>query len=614
MVQSGMSSPLKSLVRVMALTNLASGWTAAPRHSASAKLRDAGTIVNGKLLNPLALRLRTAALRKKTSHTESAEKLGQRVELLARAASESSLQPSQASDLIDSIPRAERQWSKWERQVAVALVRSFAKEGIVVRRETFSTLVDACRLAGELPVAMSLLECLHSVGLCSDPHVYADLMADLCGCGRAEEAVKLEEAMRAAGASPTNQTLTILISSLIHSQEPILALQVVNELRSRAASYDLPLYTAMVQAMFAGGARADVDEIFEEMRAKGMWLSERTHNVILQGYINSRPGYMGDAIQFLDSFIASGGMPTVISYNLVLAGYARMGELSKCEKILANLRQHLKLHAPKSPAIDTGRSTSEMTLTERLARLADRSSKDPKDPKDPFAPDAYTYNAMMQACLLAGRPRRALAYRRVMALEGVNLDSVSLMLLADAYSELGMSFQVFAEVRKAIQTGDVARLSLECYNRLLQLCAQLSFNPDEAPAAREEALWLEEQYQIEHVHELAFRICRRRATQRAANGPPVKLYSSPWAVRNLLCTLANAGDFQGARRVFECTQYPRPNMVWSEMIRVCNLADKDFAQQMFSDFPDLGIGTVFEDVDGFADWDADDDWDSWLSV
>ena len=66
------------------------------------------------------------------------------------------------------------------------------------------------------------------------------------------------------------------------------------------------------------------------------------------------------------------------------------------------------------------------------------------------------------------------------------------------------------------------------------------------------------------------------------------LLSDARALRDLINICGHAGDFQGARRYFEQAASPRPFIVWSEMLRVCNacgnatMASELLAQQLGS--------------------------------
>ena len=99
---------------------------------------------------------------------------------------------------------------------------------------------------------------LEAVGKRPNPNVYSSLMGDLCAAGQPDRALELLGQMRAAGVTPSNVTLTVLLSSLLRANAVGAALDLANELREaqreRAIQYDLPLYNTILQALLAGNA------------------------------------------------------------------------------------------------------------------------------------------------------------------------------------------------------------------------------------------------------------------------------------------------------------------------------------------------------------------------
>ena len=249
----------------------------------------------GKALSPFVVRLRTSALRKPSpvknlTDAQRSRWSVRRVVRVVRAAQQSHLPPSQASDLIDSIPT---RWSWRKRRVAVALTHAFAEEGVIVRSGTYASLIGACRRDGDLDGALALISRLEAVGKRPNPNVYSSLMSELCAHGEPEKARRLLGQMREAGVSVSNVTLTILLSSLLkaHAIEPALAL--TEELRQAheeapaEVKYDLPMYNVMLQALLAGGDDDGVRELLETLRSNNLLPSPRTLNILLRGFATS---------------------------------------------------------------------------------------------------------------------------------------------------------------------------------------------------------------------------------------------------------------------------------------------------------------------------------------
>ena len=311
-------------------------------------MRFADGIPKGKSLSPVVVRLRTAALRKpmpgstlaqlEPLHEKRVHRVRRRVARVVRAARSCyDLPPEQASDLVDSIPT---KWSTRKRRVAVELCHSFASEGTVIRRGSFAALIASCRKAGELDEAEALLYRLHAVGLATNPNIYAALMGDLCAAGHPERALSLEASMRGAGVQHSNETLTVLLSSLGRAGATQDALRLAQRIRIEGEhqAYDLPMYNAQLQALLAGGAEDEVKRVIEQLRSAGLAPSTRTLNVLLKGFVQAA-GSLEAAVEVFNSFCAAGGSPGLISYDILLSGFAREGQLLNCEVLLSQMRQ-----------------------------------------------------------------------------------------------------------------------------------------------------------------------------------------------------------------------------------------------------------------------------------
>lgn len=198
-------------------------------------LRYADGAPKGQTLSPDLLRLRGIALRKSKTAFGNPARHAARV---VRVAHRAELAPSLASDLVDSI---KTHYSARKRRVAVELTHAFAVDGTIIRSGTFSKLIGACRKAGELAQARSLITRLHGAGKRLNPTVYAALMGDMCAAGHTEEAMQLEASMRAAGAVPSNRTLSVLLSSLLRAGATDEAVGLAQRLCD-GGPWDLPLY------------------------------------------------------------------------------------------------------------------------------------------------------------------------------------------------------------------------------------------------------------------------------------------------------------------------------------------------------------------------------------
>lgn len=507
----GLTSLVAVAVVLLVPFDIAPGAAAAALHASTLgrtahSLRFADGKPKGKALSPFVVRLRSLALKKTPPTAAAPLRPERRARLLVRVAQNSNLPPEQASDLVDSIPT---KWSARKRTVAVALTHAFAGAGTVVRSSTYASLVKACRGAGELDEARALLERLHTTGKRANPSVYGSLISEYCRAGQPWDAQQLEAGMRAVGVRPNNMTLTVLLSSLVRLGDVPSAIELARRLhRDDSEVYDLPLHNAIVQALLAGGDAEEVAEALEALRLAGYAPSAYTLNIVLKGFLEN-DGSLQAALDVFNSFLDAGGTPGTRSYNILLVGFARQGQLLNCEALFTQLcAQHEASRARAAAAA----SVDETPGSARGDRLGDGGGDHEGNPADDDAdesgggaaddddrPDAFTYNALLMAAINARKPRAALAYRRLMRREGVAANAATLTLLGEAHARDGRPLDGLREAKRALNHSELPKLDEACYSRLLRACVEASEMRVDARRARQAMLWLLGRMLIEHV-------------------------------------------------------------------------------------------------------------------
>ena len=620
----------------------------------------------GAKLSPYVVRLRSAALRKPSRRLNAtAIAPARRAARLVRVSLEKELTPSQANDLVYSIPNFKYSGSWRKLRVAVALTHAFADSGVIIRLGTFAKLVGACRRAGMLDEAQSLIARVHASARHLNPTVYSALMSDFCDANQPTKALTVYEQMRSAGAVPSNRTLAVLLSSLLRAGAVDAALTLAHELREdtdAAPYYDLPLYNTILQALLAGGADEAVREVLEQLRSHGLEPSGYTLNILLKGF--SHGTSLEAALEVFNAYCSAGGQPNVISYNILLAGFAKEGQLLNCEVLFAQLKEQAtegEEEEDEEAAEDQEEEEEEEEAATGLLLAPRRKFKlvrrvPPKtqavDDKAAAAekaaaakPDTYTYNAMILACINSNRPLRALAYYRTMAAQGIAASHVTIGLLADAYIANNQPLNAVATARRLLDNGELQYLNIQCCCRLIAACAaaasarqgggrwEAAMGATEraaveraeaamaaagmkavAPAARAALLWtlrrMVEAANAEDAKDGKGRRGRSAAPEKVQPQPQgggdaesVEALLSlgeraPWsrkpkAVRDMIRTLGHAGDFEGARTVFENMPTPRPPVVWNEMLAQCNACGEPaFASALLAEVAGGGLGPL----------------------
>ena len=569
----------------------------------------ADDVRNAAALTPYVVRLRTAALAKPAkggkhlSEEQASRWPARRVARLVRAARKARLPPSQASDLVASIPTY---WSRRKLRVALLLTHHFADAGVFIRMRTWASLVAACRRANELRAAEDLIARVHATGRYLNPTLYMALLSDLCAAGSTDRANELLTSMRDAGATPSNQTYTIVLSALVKHGDTDASLALARDLRELPSPCDLPLYNTMLRALLAGGADGEVRELLEEMRVAGLAPSMYTLNILLKGFSAQS---LEAALEVFNAFVAAGGTPSLISYNILLAAFARQGQLTNAEALFAQLM--LNAEAGLHPTMDGG------------VEAASEDGEVGGGAAESMLPDVYTYNAMMRASITGNKPRDALAYHRQMCAAGVSADQATLSLLAEAHVGCRTPLAAITAAKQALEDGDVTLLNDACCAKLVTACASArsarttprGADDRRAQAARSGLLWTLQRWLVSEG--LAEEEGLAEGSGDGDDGLTTELRSvlsingAPWTsrercVRDIIRTLGNACDLESAKLVFEMQPLPRPPDVWSEMIRVCNQAgDVAFASTLLAD--SVGMpGMLGGGEEEYVEYDGDE--------
>ncbi|KAL3907059.1 MAG: hypothetical protein SGPRY_010314, partial [Prymnesium sp.] len=449
------------------------------------------------------------------------------------------LAPAELSDLVDQL--ATRQ-----RPLALRLLHSHANEGLIARSGSYSRLISLCRKAGEMTECMELLRSMHDARLRANPNTYLALIEALAKEGQLPNALQVYESMREVGAKQTNQTHTVMLSRLLRGKRTRDAARIARDLRSAErekeyASLDASARNAMLQALLRAGDMGEARAVLSDLSEAGLKLSERTINVVLHGMLASgkcsqptgwrNESSLADALDVFNEF-AEGGGAGLITFNIMIDGFARKGQLVNVESLVAQLKRQGLL------------------------------------------PNEYTFHALQRAAAVAQSPAHALEYFNMMCNAGVQANirvwlldpewvasSISLTLLANALTKDGMGVEA-VEIARIQVTNHSVELDYGCCSALLMAASRA--RAECCKEARDGALWL---------------------WGRMLDMPGHQPMLDSTSLCNLLRCLGRAGDFLGARedvpfimparfqltlfslQIFERARRPRSTEVWQEMIK-----------------------------------------------
>ena len=336
---------------------------------------------------------------------------------------------------------------------------------------------------------------------------------------------------------------------------------------------------ALLAALCEAGRTDAAEGLYREMARAGTEVGHKTRAVLLTGLLNSGEGER--ALAFAHELLGgpyrdlASSPPDVPLVNVILQALFSHGAEAEAKSLLQELKvagiapdartlslllSHLvKLKqlpsalevfnaflaaggAPSAAAfnilIDGCARQAQLLNAEALAAQMDGLG---------VKRDAYTYNALISAAARAGRVNRALAQRRMMRRSGVAADAVTLTLLARALADESRGVEA---LRLARQAADGAGVKFDARLAAALLYAATRTRERDAKEAAEHARWVWAE------------MGRRRVVPDAR------------CVAGHLVALGNAGDFDGARELFDAQPTPRDPRVWAAMTQVTNLSDE----------------------------------------
>ncbi|KAL6593296.1 hypothetical protein ACP70R_049049 [Stipagrostis hirtigluma subsp. patula] len=161
---------------------------------------------------------------------------------------------------------------------------------------TYTTLIDAYCLAGDLPAAKRHLSSLLRAGLEPDSHAYTSFVLGYCRAGLLAHACRVFVLMPLCGCTRTAFT-----------------------------------YTALLQGLCSAGMVREAMAVFAGMRADGCTPDSHVYSTMVHGLCGV--GGTGEANALLARATEEGFVPNVVVYNALIDGYCNVGDLDHAAEV-----------------------------------------------------------------------------------------------------------------------------------------------------------------------------------------------------------------------------------------------------------------------------------------
>ncbi|OEL23908.1 Protein Rf1, mitochondrial, partial [Dichanthelium oligosanthes] len=199
------------------------------------------------------------------------------------------------------------------------LLRTGSGFSIVALNNLLKSLCEAKRTDEALDV---LLHRMPELGCVPDVVSYNILLKSFCDNGNSQRACELLQMMAEKGAvcSPDVVTYTTVIDGLFKEGKVAKAFDLLNEMMQQGISPNLVTYNCSIDALCKARAMDNAKIVLRQMVHKGIQPNIRTYNSLMYGH-----GKNKDARDVFDTIAVKGQKPDIVSYLIMLDGYATEG-------------------------------------------------------------------------------------------------------------------------------------------------------------------------------------------------------------------------------------------------------------------------------------------------
>ncbi|CAN6339337.1 unnamed protein product [Urochloa humidicola] len=198
---------------------------------------------------------------------------------------------------------------------------------------TFRILTSALCRARRPAAAADLLRCMPALLLDPDPRQCRAVLASLCRCAPAADALAFLDDMRLRwGVSPCLSDHHAVLDALLREGMAAEAYEVVaRQMDADGVAPGLPEFERLLRAFRASGSFDAVDEVFDEMLLRGIVPGARAYDAYV-GALCDRGDFAG-ARRMLGCMDRAGCPPGVTTFGVVVAGCVATGDVGAAREV-----------------------------------------------------------------------------------------------------------------------------------------------------------------------------------------------------------------------------------------------------------------------------------------
>jgi len=236
------------------------------------------------------------------------------------------------------------------------LLKQMAQDGIKPNVITYSTFVKAYCREHRVEKAFEVLEDMKkSTDFSPDEVTYNTLLDGCARCGMLERGLALLRDMEAAGETPSNFTLAVLVKLANRGGRPAMAFELCDELcRRYSIRLNMHVYNNLVHACTAHGDLSRALEVFEQMLRERVRPDARTYTLLLRacvaagataevaGLLRAAAGLAGAPPRFLPCGAAGAQPKDGLPAELLTEALEGIADSCSDERVALDLLQELQ--------------------------------------------------------------------------------------------------------------------------------------------------------------------------------------------------------------------------------------------------------------------------------
>ncbi|OVA04775.1 Pentatricopeptide repeat [Macleaya cordata] len=219
---------------------------------------------------------------------------------------------------------------KRDLDAAIRVLDEMPSMGMIPNVVTYMTILGGYCLIGDLVGAKKVFDEILDRGWIPDATTYTVLMDGFCKQGRLIDAVKIMDDMEENGVDPNDVTYGVMIEAYCKEKKSGEALNLLDDMLEKKYVPSSALCCKVIDVLCEDGKVEDACSVWKKLLRKNCTPDNAISSTLI--YWLSKKGNIWEAKQLFDEF-EKGSVPSVLTYNTLIAGMCERGELQEAGRL-----------------------------------------------------------------------------------------------------------------------------------------------------------------------------------------------------------------------------------------------------------------------------------------